>query len=495
MSIRLPALEVPITLDKSGFDKGLGVIKGLALGAITAIGAGIVGATALGVKAALESARVDELAAVNQVLAKNAGIAGEAVKSEAEEVRKMGIEYGTSQQVVAKFIQSQLDLAKASDLARVAQDAAVISGENSTQALDGIVHGIVTLQPEVLRNHGIIVNLEQAYKEYADSIGKTSNELTYQEKQQIALNAVLKQGTNIMGSYETAMQEPSKVLRSMPRYINDILVVAGEPFKEVFGDMIFMAAEFTKGLGEALAEGGALRPILESIASGIKPMTAAAREWVENIDWNKVGEAVKTGKKAWDSLGVTWNTTIVPLAKQLAVLWDLLTQIGQRLDKNTDGVAGKFTVFGAALRILVGFGGAVQVFFNIMETGLRITNTLLDAAIGLWDRFTGSASRASSVSVPTGNIGTSGSLPFTPAPTRAGRSPGRATGGAVASGVPYNILELGKAEVFTPHKGGRIGDEIKATFSDTQLNKLGEVVGNALGRKLVPALQRAPSRA
>lgn len=61
-------------------------------------------------------------------------------------------------------------------MARVAQDAAVIAGVNSSEALNGIVHGITTRQPEVLRTYGIIVTFEQEFAKAARGLGRDLND-------------------------------------------------------------------------------------------------------------------------------------------------------------------------------------------------------------------------------------------------------------------------------------------------------------------------------
>ena len=221
-----------------------------------------------GKESILAAARVEELQVVNQLLGKNAGISSKAVTDAAEAVRSMGIEAGVSQQVIAEFIKANLDIADAADIARVAQDAAVISGLNSTEVTERIIHGIVTLNPLILRNAGIIVDLQTAYKNWADENDRTVDSLSTAEKQQIALNAVMEAGEGIAGAYAAAMEEPGKVLRSFPRYFDDIMVAIGEPFQDAFGEVIFSFADLAKWIGEAVSEGGELRPILEGIAEG-----------------------------------------------------------------------------------------------------------------------------------------------------------------------------------------------------------------------------------
>lgn len=225
-----------------------------------------------GQESILAAARVQELEIINRILGENAGIPYLAIEQEAAAVRKMGIEAAVSQEVIAQFIKANLDLSLASDIARVAQDAAVISGLNSTEVTSRIIDGIVTLNPLILREAGIIVDLRQAYEDWADANGTTVKEMTTAQKQTIALNEVLEAGVGIAGAYAAAMEEPGKVLRSFPRYFDDIMVAVGEPFQDAFGTVVFELADLAKWIGVAVSEGGFLRPLLDDMAKGAEKL-------------------------------------------------------------------------------------------------------------------------------------------------------------------------------------------------------------------------------
>jgi len=151
---------------------------------------------------------------------------------------------------LTRMAQSHLDLAAASKLARVAQDAAVISNENSSQTFEALLHGITTLQPEVLRQHGIIVDLEKAYSAFAATSGRAAKDLTQQEKQQIALNAVLDQGKVIAGTYEEAMGTVGKQITSMPRYIEETSLAIGKGLMPVLSESMFVFKDFVTAIGK-----------------------------------------------------------------------------------------------------------------------------------------------------------------------------------------------------------------------------------------------------
>lgn len=218
----------------------------------------------------MAATRVNELAAVNEMLGKAAGYSGDYVRDQAAAVQGMGIEAAASQEVIADFIKAELDLADASKIARVAQDAAVISGKNSTETTKLLTDAIITGRTQLFKSAGMIIDLNKAYEDYAEIVGKTASELTEQEKVQARVNATMEYGERIAGAYTTAMQDPGKVLRSYPRYLNDIAVAVGQYFIPAFKTAVFAGADLLKTFKSMVSEGGALEPVLQKWGEGFE---------------------------------------------------------------------------------------------------------------------------------------------------------------------------------------------------------------------------------
>jgi hypothetical protein len=245
------------------------------------------GVAAYGQSAFMAAARVGEMNATLTALATTNNISVDAMNQSVQAVKGMGIEYASAQDLVAKFTQNQLDVTRASELARVAQDAAVLGQTNSTDALNRLVYGITTQQTEVLRTVGINVDANTAQAQYAQSIGKTTKELTAFEKEQAMMNAVLTQGQTISGAYTSAMEEPGKVLRSFPRVFDDIKVSIGSALMDGFGPLILKLYDLAKAFDTATSPGGALEPIIKAIGTAvtglITPIANAVGRFTEFI--------------------------------------------------------------------------------------------------------------------------------------------------------------------------------------------------------------------
>ena len=91
--------------------------------------------------------------------------------------------------------------ADSGELAQLVEVAALrgrAMGLSTTQAFNDIVTGIGRASPLILDNLGIVVDAEAKYQDYADSIGKTSEELTKAEKTQALLNGVLESSKGLL---------------------------------------------------------------------------------------------------------------------------------------------------------------------------------------------------------------------------------------------------------------------------------------------------------
>ena len=217
-------------------------VKGLNASLVTSITKGsILAGTLVRIASALKdaalatpiyAARTETLGVVINQLSKANDLGTGAVNAQVESIRKQGIAIQQAREIVAKMIFAQLDLAKSSQLARLAQDAGIISNRNSSDSLASIVQGIVTRQVEVLRTSGIIVTFEE---EFLKAARKSGQALTAQEKTTIALNVVLEKGAVIAGTYEAAMTTVGKRMTSLPRLVNEAKNAIGTNFIPILG--------------------------------------------------------------------------------------------------------------------------------------------------------------------------------------------------------------------------------------------------------------------
>ena len=131
--------------------------------------AGLFGGLALGTLAkdfADTAMRTETLEVAMRSVARASGYATDELNKAKDAVRDKGIAEQESMQILTRFMQSQLDVSKASDLARVAQDAAVIANVNSSEAAEQMTEAIAKQRPQLLSAFGMTKNLNVILSEY-----------------------------------------------------------------------------------------------------------------------------------------------------------------------------------------------------------------------------------------------------------------------------------------------------------------------------------------
>ena len=217
------------------------------------------------------AARTETLTLVTEQMARVNGLNTQAVDAEVQAVRRLNITTQEAHTTIQKMMFAQLDVAKATNLARVAQDAAILANVNSSEALDRIILGIVTGQTRILHNMGLqvsMVNVMRQIRSEKRAAGE-KGEPTELEKRQAMLNKVLLEGAKIMGSYERAMLTAGKQFNSLQREIQEAQNAIGKEFLPEFGRFVSL---MTSGLHYVQQNGDAFA----KLASAITAIGAAA---------------------------------------------------------------------------------------------------------------------------------------------------------------------------------------------------------------------------
>lgn len=192
------------------------------------------------------AARIETLGVVMSIISKNAHLSGQEMNVQTESVKRLGITTQEARNSVNQFVQANLKLADTSKIARVAQDLAVISGQNSSEAFQTLTNAIQTQQPMLLRQFGIVTGLDQVYAEYAKTVGKTVKELDGMDKKQAFVNLILKEGEKAAGAYEAAMSTSGKQIGSFARYVEEAKLALGKGLLPVMLQGVELATALLK---------------------------------------------------------------------------------------------------------------------------------------------------------------------------------------------------------------------------------------------------------
>lgn len=211
--------------------------------------------------AAQLAARNEMLAVVNTNLAKSNGYSAESIERLVDRIKGMNITTQAARNVVNRMMVAQLDLSKAVDLTRMAQDAARVAGQNSSQALEGIIHGITTQQVEVLRTYGINVIFEREFNQQRQRLGR---DLTDVERKNTALNKALGEAPKLHGTYAASLGTVSGALLSLQRVVEEARFALGQHFLPEMRKVVYGLTDLMKWVQQ---NSGAFASLAKAIAA------------------------------------------------------------------------------------------------------------------------------------------------------------------------------------------------------------------------------------
>lgn len=342
---RVKRKQAEAAQESGGFGEALDKMKvqaGLVGAALAYLGANMKGVLEA---AANLAARVEMLGVVTQITARNAGYTTAQLQAQAEGIKKLGITTQEANDAVLQFVRSNLNLADASKLARVAQNLAVVAGENSSQTFERLTRAIQMQETMLLRQVGIVTTNEQLWREYAQSIGKTVSQLSQAEKQQAFVNKILNEGAKVAGAYEASMDTAGKQLTSMAR----------------------LTEELSLKIGQALLPAFSL--IVKSVFSLL--------DWLNKLDpmWIKIGASLMAG--------VTAMTLATGAITSMAVAWKSLATVLAALEISLGPVGWIALGIGVVTAAIVGWSSAAKATTTDLAAQAAVVNeqnkTIADA--------------------------------------------------------------------------------------------------------------------
>ena len=134
------------------------------------------------------AARIEQLDIALSALAATGTATAEALNVAVESLERLGFSSASARENIIKMTQSGLELARVEELGAAAANQAIIAGRTREEVLSTVVTSIANLNLRMLRSIGIIVNQEAAELKFAESLEKTSSQLTRSQKQ-LALEA------------------------------------------------------------------------------------------------------------------------------------------------------------------------------------------------------------------------------------------------------------------------------------------------------------------
>ena len=123
-------------------------------------------------------------------------------------------------------------------------------GVDTKDAVNSLVTGMGRQSKLMLDNLGIMVNMEDAYETYAESLGKTTEELTDAEKKTAFNNATLEESQRLVSQLGDETLDNSSKMAQMTTALSNASVSLGE----ALAPAVIIAAEAITALANAMAK-------------------------------------------------------------------------------------------------------------------------------------------------------------------------------------------------------------------------------------------------
>ena len=397
------------------FQKGMGT----ALKAVT----GLFGGLAIGglAKNFAETAmRTETLEVAMLSVARASGYASDELNKAKDAIRDKGIAEQESMQILTRFMQAQLDVADASKLARVAQDAAVIANVNSSEAAEQMTEAIAKQRPELLSAFGMTKNLNVVLSEYASTLGLTAKDLDEAQRKQAMLNYILSEGTKIAGTYEASMDAVGKKIGSLPRHWQDLQNAIATPLMlpgigvavDAITNALQMATAWAEANSMTLAYWGQV--VANAVGTAVNVFQWLGRTLADNWFW------IRNVITAFAS----YQFAVFATAKVSALFQTVMTVLKGEMVSSA-GVMGFLSQAIGIYRVQMALAPATTNIFTGALLRLRTALYAVHTALGpigwaiialsgalaggtmLWNKYTGSINKANQAKVNTGSAASS----------------------------------------------------------------------------------------
>lgn len=189
----------------------------------------------------------------------------------------------STNKVLIDFKGNSADLPAILELSR---KAAKVTGNDILQTYEEINKAIASQNTRALKNSGIFIDATKVQQEYAKSIGKTSEQLTDQEKRQAITNAALSVSNKQLKDISLEATTATAAYKQFNVQLNDVSdsfsIIAskafGGLFKNVFSGLSSALESFNTGVVAASGSG------MEKLAAQIKLADAELKRLKETSD-------------------------------------------------------------------------------------------------------------------------------------------------------------------------------------------------------------------
>jgi len=346
-----------------------------------------------------------------------------------------------------------VDLAHATDLARLAQDTAVIANLTSSEAFQQLTYVLQTGNVRMARTLGLNVQFGKAQQDLAKELGKVTAELSEQEIMQARTNAVMKAGERIAGTYDAAMGSVGKKILSMARPTEELSRLFGEALLPVLDPVVTGLYNMLSGLVK----------VRQAMEEHRDEMTYGVHTYEEYL-----AEMERLGGQAG-----RWAGEVIYLSE---AQWELRRAVAMGAETSDQWTAAARSAAAAVEDLGAGVKEYTEnQYYAMAADAMAAGDTQL--AMHYWTQATAIGAVNAQLAAYIAAMKAAGSMQMAPGGSSMWAEIARADlpdierqhGGPVKAGKPYIVGER-EAELFVPSQAGNIYNQNQLAGGDVNIN-------------------------
>ena len=242
------------------------------------------------------------------------GVAYKTLTNDLQAATEGMLDFKAAASATAIGVASGLSANSLTQLGEAAKNASLALGRDLTDSFNRLIRGVTKAEPELLDELGIVLRLENATRNYAQSVGKAREDLTAYERTQAVLNDVLEQAERKFGRITELMDPDAYALGQLTKEIDDLVL----GFQRILIEVLLPLIQFFKDNAMALV--AAIGLFVAPIISGMLPdlekaadraSKASSKAWGDAADNMRAGQQeLKTAFAGMKKLGKDYS--IIP---------------------------------------------------------------------------------------------------------------------------------------------------------------------------------------
>lgn len=214
----------------------------------------------------IEGEKLKAIEAQFDSLASGAGISGELLKSGLEKASDGLVSTNDLfEKANSAIINLGSSAAKLPDILELSRKATLALGGSIEDKFNALVSGIESGNARALKQAGIILDVDKAYKEYAKTLGLTAGDLNKSQQQQALLNAVLTEGNKKFKDVDSSVQPLSDNIKRISVAVKDASEAFSQFINSKFGESFAnISDQIVSSLGTGSSKSSAQIRVLEN---------------------------------------------------------------------------------------------------------------------------------------------------------------------------------------------------------------------------------------